>query len=214
MNCGRLPALASALPASCQPLTQQLKGIETVTVAVVNLEYEGSILPVEVRAWSLHRSLSSRVRIPSPVRQTWWKSSLCVSGLWSSASILRGPGFTGGGLWFCSLSSAQPTYWADHQTDGTYLHAWLHVHLSDSCTALFVRCCKILFPSSLWPFPWSVYSLAGVTQTDRRTGLPGLKANSEDVCMLPYQRPLLATESYSFLRSIQQLEIIFSSISQ
>ncbi|CAG02770.1 unnamed protein product, partial [Tetraodon nigroviridis] len=40
-------ALASALPPSCRPLTQQLKGIETVTVAVVNLEYEGSVLPVE-----------------------------------------------------------------------------------------------------------------------------------------------------------------------
>ncbi|XP_076594182.1 protoporphyrinogen oxidase isoform X1 [Chaetodon auriga] len=39
-------ALSSALPSSCQPLIQQLQDIDTVTVAVVNLEYEGSILPV------------------------------------------------------------------------------------------------------------------------------------------------------------------------
>uniref|UniRef100_A0A3Q3VYM4 Protoporphyrinogen oxidase n=1 Tax=Mola mola TaxID=94237 RepID=A0A3Q3VYM4_MOLML len=39
-------ALSSALPSSCQPLIQQLQDIHTVTVAVVNLEYEGSILPV------------------------------------------------------------------------------------------------------------------------------------------------------------------------
>lgn len=39
-------ALSSALPSSCQPLIQQLQDISTVTVAVVNLEYEGSILPV------------------------------------------------------------------------------------------------------------------------------------------------------------------------
>lgn len=39
-------ALASVLPPSCQPLVQQLQGIATVTVAVVNLEYDGSILPV------------------------------------------------------------------------------------------------------------------------------------------------------------------------
>lgn len=39
-------ALSSALPASCQPLIQQLQDIAMVTVAVVNLEYEGSILPV------------------------------------------------------------------------------------------------------------------------------------------------------------------------
>lgn len=46
---GLLPALSSALPPSCLPLSQQLKEIVTVTVAVVNLEYEGSVLPVEVR---------------------------------------------------------------------------------------------------------------------------------------------------------------------
>ncbi|XP_056237181.1 protoporphyrinogen oxidase isoform X1 [Seriola aureovittata] len=39
-------ALSSALPSSCQPLIQELQEISTVTVAVVNLEYEGSILPV------------------------------------------------------------------------------------------------------------------------------------------------------------------------
>ncbi|CAK6972025.1 protoporphyrinogen oxidase [Scomber scombrus] len=39
-------ALSSVLPLSCQPLIQQLQDISTVTVAVVNLEYEGSILPV------------------------------------------------------------------------------------------------------------------------------------------------------------------------
>ncbi|KAF1387495.1 hypothetical protein PFLUV_G00079560 [Perca fluviatilis] len=39
-------ALASVLPPSCQPLIQLLQDISTVTVAVVNLEYEGSILPV------------------------------------------------------------------------------------------------------------------------------------------------------------------------
>ncbi|CAB1334111.1 unnamed protein product [Coregonus sp. 'balchen'] len=39
-------ALASALPSAAQPLSQQLREIATVTVAVVNLEYEGSILPV------------------------------------------------------------------------------------------------------------------------------------------------------------------------
>lgn len=46
-----LPALSSVLPSSCLPLTQQLMEIETVTVAVVNLEYEGCVLPVEVRSW-------------------------------------------------------------------------------------------------------------------------------------------------------------------
>ncbi|XP_031724547.1 protoporphyrinogen oxidase [Anarrhichthys ocellatus] len=40
-------ALSSVLPASCQPLIQLLQDISTVTVAVVNLEYEGSVLPVE-----------------------------------------------------------------------------------------------------------------------------------------------------------------------
>lgn len=39
-------ALSESLPSSCQPLIQQLQDIATVTVAVVNLEYEGSILPV------------------------------------------------------------------------------------------------------------------------------------------------------------------------
>ncbi|KAM9724369.1 protoporphyrinogen oxidase [Menidia menidia] len=39
-------ALGGVLPPSCQPLLQQLRGISAVTVAVVNLEYEGSILPV------------------------------------------------------------------------------------------------------------------------------------------------------------------------
>nr|XP_020483733.2 LOW QUALITY PROTEIN: protoporphyrinogen oxidase-like [Labrus bergylta] len=39
-------ALSSALPPSCQPIIKQLQDISTVTVAVVNLEYEGSILPV------------------------------------------------------------------------------------------------------------------------------------------------------------------------
>ncbi|KAL2084479.1 hypothetical protein ACEWY4_019997 [Coilia grayii] len=43
-----LPAksLASVLPPAAHPLSQQLRDISTVTVAVVNLEYEGSILPV------------------------------------------------------------------------------------------------------------------------------------------------------------------------
>ncbi|XP_021481437.2 protoporphyrinogen oxidase isoform X2 [Oncorhynchus mykiss] len=39
-------ALASALLTAAQPLSQQLREIATVTVAVVNLEYEGSVLPV------------------------------------------------------------------------------------------------------------------------------------------------------------------------
>ncbi|XP_068188902.1 protoporphyrinogen oxidase isoform X2 [Antennarius striatus] len=39
-------ALASVLPPSCQPLIQQLQGISSVTVAVVNLEYAGNVLPV------------------------------------------------------------------------------------------------------------------------------------------------------------------------
>ncbi|XP_047455430.1 protoporphyrinogen oxidase [Mugil cephalus] len=39
-------ALSSVLPPSCQPLIQQLQDISTVTVAVVNLEYDGLILPV------------------------------------------------------------------------------------------------------------------------------------------------------------------------
>ncbi|TRY99126.1 hypothetical protein DNTS_028332, partial [Danionella cerebrum] len=36
----------SCLPASAHPLSEQLRSIATVTVAVVNLEYEGPILPV------------------------------------------------------------------------------------------------------------------------------------------------------------------------
>ncbi|XP_069573352.1 protoporphyrinogen oxidase [Brachyistius frenatus] len=39
-------ALSSSLPPSCQPLIQQLMDVSSVTVAVVNLEYEGSVLPV------------------------------------------------------------------------------------------------------------------------------------------------------------------------
>ncbi|XP_012673464.1 protoporphyrinogen oxidase [Clupea harengus] len=43
-----LPAksLASMLPPTAQPMSQQLREIASVTVAVVNLEYEGSVLPV------------------------------------------------------------------------------------------------------------------------------------------------------------------------
>ncbi|TMS11225.1 Protoporphyrinogen oxidase [Larimichthys crocea] len=40
-------ALSSVLPSSCQLLIEHLQDIFTATVAVVNLEYEGSILPVE-----------------------------------------------------------------------------------------------------------------------------------------------------------------------
>ncbi|XP_059194622.1 protoporphyrinogen oxidase [Centropristis striata] len=40
-------ALSSVLPSSCQPLIQLLQDICTVTVAVVNLEYDGCILPVK-----------------------------------------------------------------------------------------------------------------------------------------------------------------------
>ncbi|XP_041844115.1 protoporphyrinogen oxidase isoform X2 [Melanotaenia boesemani] len=39
-------ALSRILPSSCQPLIQQLQDVSAVTVAVVNLEYEGSVLPV------------------------------------------------------------------------------------------------------------------------------------------------------------------------
>ncbi|XP_054477472.1 protoporphyrinogen oxidase [Anoplopoma fimbria] len=39
-------ALSSILPSTYQPLIQLLQDISTVTVAVVNLEYEGSVLPV------------------------------------------------------------------------------------------------------------------------------------------------------------------------
>ncbi|XP_077430924.1 protoporphyrinogen oxidase [Vanacampus margaritifer] len=43
-----LPAkvLSSVLPSSCQPLIQKLHDISCVTVAVVNLQYEGAVLPV------------------------------------------------------------------------------------------------------------------------------------------------------------------------
>ncbi|XP_029283062.1 protoporphyrinogen oxidase, partial [Cottoperca gobio] len=47
-------ALSSVLPPSCQPLIQSLQDISTVTVAVVNLEYEGYILPVAVRTSQTH----------------------------------------------------------------------------------------------------------------------------------------------------------------
>ncbi|XP_037533278.1 protoporphyrinogen oxidase, partial [Nematolebias whitei] len=40
-------ALSSVLPISCQTLIQLLQDISAVTVAVVNLEYDGSILPVK-----------------------------------------------------------------------------------------------------------------------------------------------------------------------
>ncbi|KAG8009743.1 Protoporphyrinogen oxidase [Nibea albiflora] len=39
--------LGSVLPSSCQLLIEYLQDIYTATVAVVNLEYEGSIMPVE-----------------------------------------------------------------------------------------------------------------------------------------------------------------------
>ncbi|XP_015254587.1 PREDICTED: protoporphyrinogen oxidase [Cyprinodon variegatus] len=39
-------ALSCVLPPSCRSLTQQLQDISAVTVAVVSLEYDGSILPV------------------------------------------------------------------------------------------------------------------------------------------------------------------------
>ncbi|MEQ2231015.1 hypothetical protein ILYODFUR_035079 [Ilyodon furcidens] len=39
-------ALSYILPPSCQSLIQQLQDISAVTVAVVSLEYDGSILPV------------------------------------------------------------------------------------------------------------------------------------------------------------------------
>ncbi|KAA0702801.1 Protoporphyrinogen oxidase [Triplophysa tibetana] len=39
-------ALASVLPPIAQPLTEQLRSIVSATVAVVNLEYEGFVLPV------------------------------------------------------------------------------------------------------------------------------------------------------------------------
>ncbi|XP_061802128.2 protoporphyrinogen oxidase [Nerophis lumbriciformis] len=43
-----LPAkvLSGVLPSSCLPLIQQLQDISSVTVAVVNLQYEGCVLPV------------------------------------------------------------------------------------------------------------------------------------------------------------------------
>lgn len=46
--------LASVLPVSCETMIQLLQDISAVTVAVVNLEYDGSILPVKVRLTSEH----------------------------------------------------------------------------------------------------------------------------------------------------------------
>lgn len=46
-------ALASVLPPTAQPLTEQLRSIASATVAVVNLEYEGFVLPVTVRLYSV-----------------------------------------------------------------------------------------------------------------------------------------------------------------
>lgn len=40
-------ALAAVLPPSCEPLVRLLQQVTTVTVAVVSLEYEGSVLPVQ-----------------------------------------------------------------------------------------------------------------------------------------------------------------------
>ncbi|NXV83959.1 PPOX oxidase, partial [Atlantisia rogersi] len=40
------PALAETLPAEAAPLAQELRGIPAVSVAVVNLEYQGVTLPV------------------------------------------------------------------------------------------------------------------------------------------------------------------------
>lgn len=45
-----LPALAEVLPAEAEPLAQELRRIPAVSVAVVNLQYEGVTLPVTVRA--------------------------------------------------------------------------------------------------------------------------------------------------------------------
>lgn len=44
------PALAAALPAEAAALAQELRRIPAVSVAVVNLQYEGVALPVTVRA--------------------------------------------------------------------------------------------------------------------------------------------------------------------
>lgn len=44
------PALAEVLPAKAEPLAQELRRIPAVSVAVVNLQYEGVTLPVTVRA--------------------------------------------------------------------------------------------------------------------------------------------------------------------
>lgn len=44
------PALAEVLPAEAEPLAQELRRIPAVSVAVVNLQYEGVTLPVTVRA--------------------------------------------------------------------------------------------------------------------------------------------------------------------
>lgn len=44
-----LPGLAEVLPAEAEPLAQELRRIPAVSVAVVNLQYEGVALPVMVR---------------------------------------------------------------------------------------------------------------------------------------------------------------------
>lgn len=43
------PALAEVLPAEAEPLARELRRIPAVSVAVVNLQYEGVTLPVTVR---------------------------------------------------------------------------------------------------------------------------------------------------------------------
>lgn len=53
------PVLSSALPSSCHPLIQELQDISTATVAVVNLEYDGSILPVTVSNTHTHTHWTS-----------------------------------------------------------------------------------------------------------------------------------------------------------
>lgn len=43
------PALAVLLPSWAEPLAQELRGIEAVSVGVVNLQYNGATLPITVR---------------------------------------------------------------------------------------------------------------------------------------------------------------------
>lgn len=75
-------ALSSVLPRSCQPLTQQLQDISSVTVAVVNLEYDGSILPVMVRIQestkntSLNFELTRYKKIFTVVKTNYIEASL------------------------------------------------------------------------------------------------------------------------------------------